>query len=475
MGSIPVDAEDQAFSCLRGSDGNLDSFDLDVATIPVDRLVPTVVAMFISLGLVADCVYSCNEDQPSRLNDQRPKPQSTPDGTLQLSGTPPMAANAGLPGFSVLWRFVQAVQETYRPESSVPYHNFYHCVDVTHATYLLIKRLRVPARMTSLECFALMVAAVGHDMDHPGVGNSYLINSRDPLALTYNDLSVLENRHVACLYSLVRQRPESDVFEALDPSQWREVRKLVVATVLHTDMAKHFPMVSKLRAILETPNEKDAFLQSTSPEDRSLLLCIILHVADISNPSRPPYIAERWADRILEEFFRQGDKERGAGHVISPLCDSSSTSKPGSQLDFLEFIVIPLFVLLYKIFPEIWELVDNAFVTWQHWHMLQLSELSGSPAGLRAEARDAAFRAEYREVMEQMNAKRKRKVKGGSNFPPRRSFAACIPQGGAQLMMSRRERRCVSEFLLNPKSLLHANRREGGVITDLQTEELSHI
>lgn len=441
MGSIPLDAEDQALSCLR--DAGLDSFALDVAAIPVDRLVPTVVAMFISLDLVAEYVSESDQN-----------------------------GDSSLPGFGVLWKFLRAVQETYRPESSVPYHNFYHCVDVTHATYLLIKRLRVPARLTPLECFALMVAAVGHDMDHPGVGNSYLINSRDPLALTYNDLSVLENRHVACLYSLVRQIPESDVFGSLDSSQWREVRKLVIATVLHTDMAKHFPMVSKLRTIVETQHQKNVFLHSTLPEDRSLLLCIILHVADISNPSRPPQIAEKWADRILEEFFRQGDKERGAGHVISPLCDSSSTSRPGSQLDFLEFIVIPLFVLLYKIFPEIWELVDNAFITWQHWHTIQLSELSGSPAALRAEARDAAFRAEYREVMEQTSGRRRGKVKVGSNFPPRRSFASAVSPMlsnssnphiniGAQLVkpmpkwMARRERRCVSEFFVHG-SLLHA-------------------
>ena len=37
---------------------------------------------------------------------------------------------------------------------------------------------------------ALLLAAVAHDLEHPGVNNAYLIKTRDPLAITYNDVSV---------------------------------------------------------------------------------------------------------------------------------------------------------------------------------------------------------------------------------------------------------------------------------------------
>ena len=36
--------------------------------------------------------------------------------------------------------------------------------------------------------------------------------------------AVLENRHVACLYGLVLERPELDIFARLEPPAWREVR-----------------------------------------------------------------------------------------------------------------------------------------------------------------------------------------------------------------------------------------------------------
>ena len=41
------------------------------------------------------------------------------------------------------------------------------------------------------------MAAIMHDYRHPGVNNGYLVRDLDPLALTYNDASVLENFHAA--------------------------------------------------------------------------------------------------------------------------------------------------------------------------------------------------------------------------------------------------------------------------------------
>ena len=43
---------------------------------------------------------------------------------------------------------------------------------------------------------------------------------------------------------------------------------------------------------------------------RGLLSSMILHVSDVSNPSRPGPIARKWAFAVQEEFFRQGDKEK---------------------------------------------------------------------------------------------------------------------------------------------------------------------
>ena len=50
---------------------------------------------------------------------------------------------------------------------------------------------------------AAVIAALGHDVGHPGVNNRYLVNSSDYLAIRYNDISVLENMHASLTFSLM--------------------------------------------------------------------------------------------------------------------------------------------------------------------------------------------------------------------------------------------------------------------------------
>jgi hypothetical protein len=46
----------------------------------------------------------------------------------------------------------------------------------------------------------------------------------DPLALRYNDKSVLESHHVASTFSIVR-RPEYDIFETFEKQEYLSIRK----------------------------------------------------------------------------------------------------------------------------------------------------------------------------------------------------------------------------------------------------------
>ncbi|XP_055847989.1 dual specificity calcium/calmodulin-dependent 3',5'-cyclic nucleotide phosphodiesterase 1B-like [Episyrphus balteatus] len=45
----------------------------------------------------------------------------------------------------------------------------------------------------------------------------------------------------------------------------------------------------------------------------------------------------------MEEFFKQGDRERELNIPISPLCDRYDTLIPESQINFIDFIVEPTF------------------------------------------------------------------------------------------------------------------------------------
>ncbi|KAJ7521962.1 hypothetical protein O6H91_19G076900 [Diphasiastrum complanatum] len=91
--------------------------------------------------------------------------------------------------------FINCIMAQYR--SYVPYHNFRHACDVLHAVYLILTLTEAADKFSQLEKLALAIAAVCHDVDHPGLTNAFLIACNDPLALRYNDLAVLENHHAS--------------------------------------------------------------------------------------------------------------------------------------------------------------------------------------------------------------------------------------------------------------------------------------
>jgi cAMP-specific phosphodiesterase 4 len=45
--------------------------------------------------------------------------------------------------------------------------------------------------------FSYILAGACHDVEHPGFNNMFLIENHDKIAINYNDVSVLENHHVA--------------------------------------------------------------------------------------------------------------------------------------------------------------------------------------------------------------------------------------------------------------------------------------
>ena len=61
----------------------------------------------------------------------------------------------------------------------------------------------------------------------------------------------------------------------------------------------------------------------------------MVHCADLSNPTKPLELYRQWCDRIMEEFFQQGDREREAGLDISPMCDRANATIEKSQVCFI--------------------------------------------------------------------------------------------------------------------------------------------
>ena len=59
-------------------------------------------------------------------------------------------------------------------------------------------------QIDTLEFAAIIIAGGCHDHEHPGFNNVFLMETKDDIAYRYNDLSVLENHHVASTFALIK-------------------------------------------------------------------------------------------------------------------------------------------------------------------------------------------------------------------------------------------------------------------------------
>lgn len=201
--------------------------------------------------------------------------------------------------------------------------------------------------------------------------------------------------------------PTCNIFNTLSKEDYREVRKLIIETILTTEMIHHFDCVAKgkrLFAKIEEACCKDldiidenssapthkknnksdssssnmseqfdrakrrvSIVQTTAPpltrEETRQVLSIALHAADISNTLKPWDLSKDWADRINEEFLAQGDAEKRLELPISPFMDRETMNQDQMSLNFIDFIVAPLHQIFLNTFPEIRQcalhLLDN--------------------------------------------------------------------------------------------------------------------
>lgn len=114
----------------------------------------------------------------------------------------------------------------------------------------------------------MYIAAIIHDVDHPGVSNNFLIATLNPMTLLYNDKSVLENHHCSTAFTIV-QRTECNFLQHLEESEFRKFRSLVVDMVLATDLAQHFSLLTMFKKRILTP---DSFEPTENREDKVLYL-----------------------------------------------------------------------------------------------------------------------------------------------------------------------------------------------------------
>ena len=57
-------------------------------------------------------------------------------------------------------------------------------------------------QLKPLELLAMFITSLCVDLDHGGVTDHFLVNTQSPLAQLYNNISVNENHHCACVWKV---------------------------------------------------------------------------------------------------------------------------------------------------------------------------------------------------------------------------------------------------------------------------------
>ena len=271
--------------------------------------------------------------------------------------------------------FLVSVSNQYKQDTL--YHNSLHGTDVTQSSYIFFTHSNAEkiAKTNVIDLLSIIIAALGHDLGHPGLTNMFHMNDFTDIAITYNDISILENFHASLLFKTLR-KTENNIFEKLSNIDYKIIRKRMISEILATDMANHGKVVSviKSKIYLNEDNEYKLNLLSgneqTKIEEQQNLLDFMLHLADLAHNTKLFNISLKWVELLSEEFWRQGDLEKEKNLPVSFLCDREKVNIPQSQKGFITGFIIPTFESLVEIFPSLKFTIDNAKNNLNEWQKL---------------------------------------------------------------------------------------------------------
>ncbi|BDA49607.1 probable cAMP-specific 3',5'-cyclic phosphodiesterase 4C at C-terminar half [Coccomyxa sp. Obi] len=291
-----------------------------------------------------------------------------------------------------LVNFLLAVEDLYGDH---PYHNRPVCpsLDSTISSYatcmhaILHKGNLVDSRFVSRwESLICYIAAVVHDVEHPGVSNDCLIESSHALAIKYND-SILRSDEGRCNFLVHKSNKEQ-----------RGFRALLMDMVLATDMKQHFALISRFKTLITHSPAAITPGSSGNHEVEDLRHADSLHgLVQLSSrmqaikSTKPPTAAirlphelseaqrtlvfqillKKWLDGLEQEFFAQGDLEKRLGLPITPFMDRSLPGVSTCQADFFKLMAMPLFTAFVVAFPGCEPLLDGMMANFIHWYTME--------------------------------------------------------------------------------------------------------
>ncbi|OMJ74884.1 hypothetical protein SteCoe_26091 [Stentor coeruleus] len=230
--------------------------------------------------------------------------------------------------------FLSLINQNYL--NNLPFHNFWHGFSVFQMIYVIGSRnSQLNDFLIDKEYMILLLAAIGHDVNHPGFNNSFLIATKHDLALKYNNNSVLENHHIYVMLEILKA---SEIFGFED---MKNISLIIIEAILSTDMACHKKVCDDYLLVLGRFDKGDRGC-------RQKFANYLLHCADLGNQALDFQIASLWSLKILREFNLQVICEEKYGIQVSEFLRTGNDINKikASQIGFIDNIILPLWVKL---------------------------------------------------------------------------------------------------------------------------------
>ncbi|RVE52368.1 hypothetical protein evm_003006 [Chilo suppressalis] len=265
--------------------------------------------------------------------------------------------------YSVLCRWLLSVKKNYR---NVTYHNWRHAFNVAQMMFAILTETQWWKIFGELECLALIIGCLCHDLDHRGTNNSFQIKASSPLAQLYST-STMEHHHFdQCL--MILNSPGNQILANLSSDDYERVVKVLEDAILSTDLAVYF---SKRKPFIELVSRERAVSTAWGEceERRALLRAMLMTACDLAAITKPWPVERRVAALVAGEFFRQGDLERQNLNLtpIDIMNRDKEDELPAMQVKFIDTICLPIYEAFAVLSSALQPMLDRVKSNRAHW------------------------------------------------------------------------------------------------------------
>jgi hypothetical protein len=253
-----------------------------------------------------------------------------------------------------LHEYVKRIALMYR---DVPFHNFEHASHVTLCANKLLNRLinsdeyeteeelhnsTFGISSDPLTHFAIVFAALIHDVDHTGLPNAQLVKDEDEVALKFDNKSVAEQNSVHLGWEMLMdprfERLRKCIYQT--NVERKRFRQLVINSVMATDIADRRVNEERQmkwdKAFQRNTNDAVSGLQMQEDMNRKSTAVIehIIQVSDVAHTMQHWHIYRRWNERLFHEMHNAFQSQQVS---VDP-----STNWYIGELGFFDYYLIPL-------------------------------------------------------------------------------------------------------------------------------------